>query len=201
MLRKLLIITCLFAGVKTYAQDNLVPIYLPDSKPIEVVDDGDKSNFTNMGSPLPKFKLVTLPQGTSNTENGTAVRKITIPSKNIINDNVKNDANLLVMVFNPTCGHCEDQTDTLEKYIYLFKKSNMVMVCAPTMGPYLEQFEKDHQTSQFPTLQIGMDASALIRKIFLYTNLPQINIYNKDRKLIKTFTGGAVIDSLRGYIQ
>lgn len=201
MLRKLLIITSLFFAKNVNAQEELIPMYLPSPTPKNVEDDGDKSNFTKMGSPLPNFRIVTLPQGKVQNTNGTPIKRVVVPAKSITQNDVKNSANLIVMVFNPTCGHCEDQTDTLAKYIYLFKKTKLVMVCAPSMGPYLEQFEKDHHTTQFPTMQIGLDSSALIRKIFLYTNLPQLNIYNKDRKLIRTFTGGAVIDSLREYIQ
>jgi hypothetical protein len=36
--------------------------------------------------------------------------------------------------------------------------------------------------------------------MYMYQSLPQLNIYNKERKLIKYFTGDIAIDSIRTYI-
>jgi len=203
MLRKLLIITGLFTAVAAHAQEGLIPMYVPSTTPRDIPDNNDKSiDYTKMGAPLPDLKVVTLPQGkVKKGPNDVEIKNVIVPSKKITNNTVKNNANLILMIFNPNCGHCEDQTDTLEKYIFLFKKSKLVLACAPLMGPFLEQFEKDHHTNQYPTIQIGLDSSNLIKKTFLYTNLPQINIYDKKRKLIKTFIGGATIDSLKSYIE
>jgi len=154
-----------------------------------------------MGAPLPKFRITTLPLGTVKVVNGTEVKKVVVPSKNVTQDNVKSNANLLVMVFNPNCGHCELQTDTLERYLHLFKKSKLVLICAPSMGTYLESFEKMTNCYKYPKILVGMDSTAFIRKVYLYKDMPQINIYNKDRKLIRTFIGGASMDSLKHYIQ
>ena len=201
MLHKLFFITCLLTGINTFAQKGLVPMYIPSATPQAVTDDGDKSDFTKMGAALPKFRIVTLPQGTITKVNGKEVKKVVVQKKNITDKDVKNNANLVVMVFNPVCGHCEDQTDSLTKHIRLFKKSKLVMIAAPSMGTYLEQFERNHHTNKYPTMQIGLDSSALIRKLYLYKDMPQINIYNKERKLIRTFVGGATIDTLKRYIQ
>jgi phenylacetate-CoA ligase len=39
---------------------------------------------------------------------------------------------------------------------------------------------------------MGVDSSEMINKMYMYQSLPQLNIYNKERKLIKYFTGDQV---------
>ncbi|MBA3829228.1 MAG: hypothetical protein H0X33_09855 [Taibaiella sp.] len=143
-----------------------------------------KINYRDNGSDLPPIKIVTLKGNT------------------IKNKDVRYNGNLFVMMFNPTCGHCEDETDLLEKNIFLFKKSKLVLACAPSMRTYLETFVATHHTDEFPkTITVGLDSSGLIDKTFRYEQMPQINIYDKNRKLIKVFTGSTAIKELKKYIQ
>lgn len=143
-----------------------------------------KVNYKSIGKPLPPLRVVTM--------NG----------KVITNKDVDYHANLVVMLFNPTCEHCQDQTELLEKNIFLFKKSKLLMIAAPSMGPYLQNFITTYHTDQYPnTITVGLDSNHTIDNTFLYESLPQINIYNSDRKLIKIFTGNKPIDSLKRYIQ
>jgi hypothetical protein len=180
-------------------------MFLPSSTPQPIPDDNIKGKFTDIGSELPDFRVVTIPQGRilkKGEENGGITqREIVIKALNITKKTVANNANLLVMIFNPTCGHCAVMTDTLEHYIYLFKKTKILMVTGQNMGTYLEDFESEHNTNQYPTMIIGLDSSNFTRKIFLYNQLPQINIYDKNRKLIKIFQGDISIDELKEYIQ
>ena len=140
-------------------------------------------DYHNVGAPMPPIRIVTS-AGEVYTE-----------------DKLSNGANLFVMLFNPTCEHCEDMTAALEKNIRLFKQSNIVLMAAPTMLPYLAGFENGLRTKDYPLLKIGLDSARFIDRTFNYENLPQINIYGADRKLIKTFSGIETIDSLKAYIQ
>lgn len=129
------------------------------------------------------------------------MRVVTADNEVITADSLANDANLFVMMFNPTCEHCEDMTRDLEKHIGLFRKSHIVLMAAPMMGPYLEYFDKTTNYTQFPSLKVGLDSAKFIEHTFNYETLPQINVYDKDRRLIKWFSAINTIDSLRPYIQ
>jgi thiol-disulfide isomerase/thioredoxin len=146
--------------------------------------DAQTAHYKEIGDPLPPIMVYTL------------------DGKKITNKDIKSDANLFVMLFNPTCSHCEDMTVLLEKNIGLFKKSKVLMVCASFMTPYLKDFETNYHIDQYPTLNVALDSNLhLIDKTFQYKMLPQISVYDKDRKLVKVFTGEIAIDSLKQYIQ
>ncbi len=134
-------------------------------------------------------------------ENNTGQINIMSKTKPYMNTaDFDNGANLFVMMFNPTCSHCEDETELLEKNISVFKKSKIILMANPMMWDYLPNFMKSFHVLDYPTITAGSDSS-FINKVFLYQTLPQINIYDKDRKLIKTYNGEVMIDSLKKYAE
>jgi thiol-disulfide isomerase/thioredoxin len=144
-----------------------------------------KFDYKQMNAPLPKFTIL-------NYEN-----------KNTTNDVLQTGGNLVLIMFNPTCEHCEDETRLLIQNIFMFKKSKILMVAAPVQTPNLSYFETNVKFSQYPsTITVAIDSAKLIDKIFTYKTLPQINIYDgKSMRLMKTFEGFTPLDSLRQYIQ
>jgi hypothetical protein len=148
-----------------------------------IVDTTIRIDYRKIGTPMP------------------AIWAVTATGEVITDTMLRNGANLFVMMFNPTCEHCEDMTRDIEKHIGLFKKSQIVLLAAPMMGPYLEYFDKTTHYTQFPSLKVGIDSAKFIDRTFNYEMLPQINVYDKDRKLIRSFSGISTVDSLRAYIQ
>lgn len=119
----------------------------------------------------------------------------------ITNKDLDNGANAFVMIFNPTCSHCEDETALLENNISLFNRSKFVMIATPPMQPYLGDFVHLLHVNEYPVFSVGIDSSGFLNNVFMFQALPQINIYNSDQKLIKIFTGEVSIDSLKQYIE
>lgn len=153
------------------------------NRPAPAVNPNDRTDYHLVGAPMPSIWVVTA-------------------TGDVITDTMlRNDANLFVMMFNPTCEHCEDMTRDIEHHIGLFKNSQIVLMAAPMMGPYLEYFDKTTHYTQFPSLKVGIDSAKFIDRTYNYVMLPQINVYSKDRKLIKSFSGLNTVDSLRPYIQ
>lgn len=177
MLRKLLITGCLLSSVTVFAQTKKASTFV---------------DYKAVGAPLPEMRVAVAPPDGS--PKGT-------PDKFITNDDVDNKSNLILMLFNPTCGHCEEQTQKIEKNISMFNKSKLVMVATPAMRPYMGKFLKDQHIDQYPSIIAGVDSAGMVDKLFEYKMLPQINIYDHHHKLIKTFTSGAPIDSLKHYVE
>jgi len=121
--------------------------------------------------------------------------------KYITTELLKNDANLFIMMFKPGCSHCENETRMLEQHSALFKKSKLVLMTSPVQQEILPDFVHELHLADYASIYVGIDSGDFISKAFLYQSLPQINIYNADRKLLKIFTGDVPIDSLEGYIQ
>lgn len=142
-------------------------------------------DYKQTNAPLPKFNII-------NNE-----------SKNITKDVLESGGNLILMMFNPTCDHCEDETRSFIQNIFMFKKSKILLVAADVQTPNLSYFESNLKCSQYPsTITVAIDSAGLIRKLFTYAALPQINIYDgKSMRLLKTFEGFTPIDSLKKYIQ
>ena len=176
MIRKLLIIPILMGAVViTYAQSK-------KKEKKETTTAENKVSYKEIGAPLPNIKLVTI-------------------DKEVVTEKeLEGKSNLIVMLFNPTCDHCEATTLAIEKNIHLFNKTKIALMAAPSMMDYLELFRNKTRYSDYPSLNVGVDSAGFISYTFEYRSLPQINIYNKERKLIKVLHGETPIDSLKPYI-
>lgn len=140
-------------------------------------------DYKKIGAPLPALRAIG-PKGTVFTEK-----------------DIDTSGSFFLMMFNPTCGHCEDATRMLEKHLDLFRDKQILLLSAAGMMLYMDYFDATTKVYQYPKIEIGVDSSNFIEKTFIYNSLPQINIYDKERKLLKIFTGDVSIDSLRPYIQ
>lgn len=199
MFHKLLFIGSLCAAVNVHAQvrDN------PTSKTTE------KPNYTQMdykkvGAPMPPFRLVPWNRDSlmlTTTEKHNKRSRKDLMTSPVTNRELDNGANLFIMIFNPTCSHCEDETALLEKNISLFNKSKLVLMATPVMQPYIHDFVKTMHVEDYPSIIVGIDSAGFLDKLFMYQTLPQINIYDHDRKLLKIYNGEAPIDSLKQYIE
>jgi thiol-disulfide isomerase/thioredoxin len=170
-------------------------------------------DYKQTGAPMPQLKLLLYKDTTTKKDTAHAENKHLSKRKKreeetdkqqdhyLTNDDLDNGANLFVMMFNPTCSHCQDETATIKQNISLFNKTQLVMIATPAMARYLPDFVNMLHVLDYPNMHIGVDSSGFVDKIFLYQMLPQINIYNRDRKLLKTYNGEVAIDSLKKYIE
>jgi len=118
----------------------------------------------------------------------------------IRNKDLGKKKNTLIMLFNPTCEHCQYQTNEFEKNMGMLKDVNFLLIAAPGMKEYFPTFESFTHVSKYPSLRMGLDSCGYIEHVFTYTALPQINIYDKDNKLMKVFAGEVALDSLKQYL-
>ncbi len=171
------------------------------------VNKNTEIDYKQTGAPMPSFLLVSVYDSnyykSSGKKNDDAKMSTPAPTPKYFTDkDVNNGANLFVMMFNPTCSHCEGVAKMLEKNLSLFKQTKIVFMAKSIMQPYLPDFIHSYHIDRHPNeMYIGTDSTGFIDKTFLYTALPQINIYNGERKLLKIYTGELELDSLKQYIQ
>lgn len=204
MLNRLNIALFLFIGLNAAAQDNKnVPQPVSQAETVTV-------DYRQIGTPMPPLVIATYHDSTK-TGNEPLSKKdkkrlIKDPMANqqvklITNNDLKNNGSLLVMIFNPTCEHCEATTDMLEKNIGVFDSTQIILIATSTQKEYLPLFTKKHNVDAYKNIFAGTDSSGFINNTFLYQPLPQINIYNAERNLTKIFTGEVSIDSLKPYVR
>lgn len=112
------------------------------------------------------------------------------------------DGNIFMMMYNPTCSHCQDQTILLEQNLSKFQKSKLMLIANQTMKQYMHDFEVFTKAYNYPFIETYIDSTGtFVNSTFKYQMLPQINIYSPDHKLLKIYIGEVAIDSLVQYIQ
>jgi|GEM_PF-580916 len=219
MLRSLVLSALLLSGGITFAQKGAVN---PQPKSTQKLFD-TSIHYDKVGAPLPYFQLASIPNKTmpapidqkssSKKEHKKHKKQATIDAMVAgaakdtaqyavyTNKDFDMKGNFFVMMFNPTCGHCADMTQLLEKNMPLFKHSKLMLMASPGTKEYLPSFIKTQKTDDYPYITVGYDSADFIKKVYLYQALPQIDIYNSDHKLIRIFTGEVPIDSIKQYIQ
>ncbi len=195
MKRNLLLLGCLLSfSCLTFAQKKNAKKDPPQEKltipgsaslrpPVKAMDL--KFDYKQVNAPMPQFDIF-------NHQN-----------ENITKDVLDAGGNIIMMVFNPVCDHCENQTKLFIDNIDLFKKSRLLLVAAPVQVPNLSYFESNVKFSLYKNLMtVSVDSAKVLDKIFNYVELPQINIYDgKTHRLLKTFNSLQPLDSLRSFIQ
>jgi hypothetical protein len=124
----------------------------------------------------------------------------TTEDKTLTSRDLRNKANLFLMIFNPLCDHCQLATQKIIGKIDALNKSHFVLIAAPDMKQYMPTFDSATHISKYPKLQVGYDSLAIAR-LNTFMGLPQVNIYDRDRKLIKVLTSDFPIDSLVKYME
>ncbi len=69
------------------------------------------------------------------------------------------------------------------------------------MMAYFDYYFNESHINQFPQYSVAVDKSSFIEKVNAYQGLPQINIYDQERKLIKQFFGNVPMKHLEEYVK
>jgi len=110
-------------------------------------------------------------------------------------------ATTFIFLFNPGCDHCITMGKTIAENDGLFSLCNVYFVAASDMLPYLSPYFEKTKILQTKNIKVGVDGTDIVRNIYNYVSLPQLNIYSaKEQKLIKVFSGDTPIDSIKAYI-
>lgn len=181
MQRVILIITIMCGVVcATYAQKRQKKSINSIQKTDVVVDT---VNYKAIGAPMPALDIITKDN-------------IRLTGKDF-----SKAGNLFVMIFGPECDHCQSLTLELEQNIAKFQKTDIVMICHPSLKEKLEFFNNITRHHKYSNIYVGIDSADFIPKTYPYGTLPYINVYDKDRKLVKTFTNEASFKDLEPYVE
>jgi peroxiredoxin len=100
---------------------------------------------------------------------------------------IPNEKNVVVVLFNPTCGHCQTVGKQINDSIALFTNTHFVFVAGlPTMFN-LPEFIDYTKIKNANNIFLGADYSNITPKLFAYNGIPQIMVYDADKKLKQIF--------------
>jgi thiol-disulfide isomerase/thioredoxin len=102
---------------------------------------------------------------------------------------------VLLMIFNPSCEHCQHETEELIKHMDELKKVTIVMA---TFMPFdsMMSFRKKYQLDQYPNIIMGQDVQYFLPTFYMISNLPFLAFYDKRKDLISVFEGSMPIEKV-----
>ncbi len=184
----------------------IVLVFVFSGRAQDAVPDTD---YTQIGSPMPPLTFMewvdtatTIPtaragkrktKNTAQLPGGGYYRLTNAASYNA-------SGNIAVMIFSPECTHCNKTVAMLEDSIHLLLQTKVILLTTAKMQALIPYFAGSHTRAKPPYVHIGYDSSLFVPNTFLYQPLPQVNVYNRDRKLIKSFVSDVVADSLRAWV-
>ena len=166
-------------------------------------------DYTQLGSPMPPLSfmewvdtsvVVTAP----NTGKRKAKSNTQLPTAGYFKlTNITDypaSGNIAVMIFSPECKHCNKVVAMLEDSIQVLSQTKVILLTTAKMQELIPYFAASHTRSRPPKVHIGYDSAFFVPKTFLYQPLPQVNVYDRDRRLIKSYVSDVVADSLRAWV-
>ncbi len=126
----------------------------------------------------------------------------TIDFKTITNTQLKGSGNLIVVIFNPSCGSCDVVAGMFAKNATKMKNTKVLFMTQPTNSiqdvmDYARKCGLKSSSQYF----IGVDKIYSIDKLANYGHMPLVNVYDRNHKLLKTFNGNVTMNDLKKYIK
>ena len=127
---------------------------------------------------IPEFKIFTMPDSVAFT-----------------NRDLKKDKPLILMIFSPNCGHCQHETQLIEKNIDRFKDAQILMV---TWLPYstLEPFAASYGTKNYEQITLGYDPKDFLYGYYDVHKYPTLVVYDKKGNYVNRFDGSFEISEV-----
>ncbi|HOZ52207.1 MAG TPA: redoxin domain-containing protein [Chitinophagaceae bacterium] len=163
------------------------------------------------------FPLLSFSQGTPKQVPGTEGQKthpeapinstipvfqyITSSGKFITDSDLPKNKPIVMALFNPTCDHCQKAIVEMKEKNEQFKNVTIVFVSSIANYVDLDNFVKITGVSTYPNFYICAAQDNFITSYFMPNwILPQVMVYNKQRKLKKIFYETINTDSLLTYL-
>lgn len=110
-------------------------------------------------------------------------------------EDFKKKEQVLIILFNPDCEHCQKETERMLDSISLFKNTQIVMA---TMMPFekMIEFYKHYKLANYKNIVVGQDTQYFLPVFYMVSNLPYLALYNKKGDLITTYEGAVPIHKI-----
>ncbi|MGI8951118.1 MAG: peroxiredoxin family protein [Chitinophagaceae bacterium] len=114
------------------------------------------------------------------------------------NDLPKNKP-VVIVYFNPDCGHCQLTAKEIVDNMDKFKNAFMVWITFHSPDQ-IKAFAHDYKLDQFNNIKLGRDTSYYIPVFYQVRFTPFMAVYNKQGKFVQAFEGGTDVATLSKYL-
>ena len=104
----------------------------------------------------------------------------------MMKDMVKKKKPTVIIIFSPTCGHCQHQAEEITSHI---KELRDVTFIFSTLYPVpdMRQFISSYGLDKFSNITVGHDKNYMLNTFYKLKSLPGVFIYNKKGKLVVSY--------------
>jgi thioredoxin-related protein len=95
---------------------------------------------------------------------------------------------LALFYFSPNCPHCQAQTKEIIEEMDNLKDIQFYFISHFAINK-LKPYIKTYELSKYPNIVTALDTSNILSNYFGAPGVPYLAIYNKDKKLNKSFLG------------
>ncbi len=111
------------------------------------------------------------------------------------NESLPKKKEVLLVLFSPDCDHCQREAEQIVANKEAFKKIHIIM--ASTYPLYrIREFAAKYGLADMENVVMAKDPYYLLLSFYAIRNYPYLALYDKKRKLIRTFEGSAGAEKL-----
>ena len=121
---------------------------------------------------------------------------LTADEKVYYDTSLRKQTPLILVLFNPSCGHCMDVAVNMKSRIQDLLGADIVFLTGNNLLAELPSFIQQTRLHGLPNVYVGIDHSDVSKGLFEYNGIPQIMVYNKNRILLKTYYKQIEIDDI-----
>jgi thiol-disulfide isomerase/thioredoxin len=107
---------------------------------------------------------------------------------------------VIIMLFNPECGHCKDQLTLLLKMPEVTQAAQLVMATTETLDK-IKAFAETYNLAGYPSIFIGRDKRSFWGGYFQPKTIPVLAFYDKEGNFKKLLQGSSkkkeIIEALK----
>jgi glutaredoxin len=98
--------------------------------------------------------------------------------------------NIILMLFNPECDHCQKQLDELLSIGEVASSAQLVLVSVVPLQ-YTRNFYIKNKLEKYPYVYLGQDHTGFCNNFYELRTIPTLVFYNKKREFVSINYGNA----------
>jgi len=102
----------------------------------------------------------------------------------------------ILILFSPTCEHCQKMTEGLVRGMDSLKKINFYMFAFSYPLGQIAEFRHKYGLDQFKNVWMGKDAEYFMPSFYICKDVPFIVLYDKNKKFVRTFDRGFKVSDI-----